>query len=270
MQKNKVVTNKSASSSQVKGGTKKISRRSMLKSLILVPLNLTLWLPAVKAQRIAGGFSGEKGIPDNRFAGSGAGQTRDLYTPNQPFGKAQGIVPGRVSWVWNPASTNTACANKPVPDDAAGVQYDAWFMDKNTNQKTVDQMLIAGLCSMTGKNEINKAWDAVFRFHNQKRGKGDVPYRKGEKIYIKLNRTSASGGMNTEYERRKDRPVTLSSETSPQIVLSTLRQLVNVAGVPQENIYVGDAMRNIYQDEYLKYHTEFPDVNYLSSFGSTH
>jgi hypothetical protein len=29
-------------------------------------------------------------------------------------------------------------------------------------------------------------------------------------------------------------------------------------------------MRNIYQDEYIKYHDEFPDVNYLSSFGATH
>jgi hypothetical protein len=48
-----------------------------------------------------------------------------------------------------------------------------------------------------------------------------------------------------------------------------LRQLVNVAGVPQECIYVGDTMRNLYQDEYLKYYAEFPKVNYLSSFGNT-
>ena len=206
----------------------------------------------IKAQKIFGEFSGETGIPEDIYSGLPASQTRDIYAPNQPFGKAQGILPGRVSWVWNPASTNSGCANKPVPADATGVKYDAWFMDNNTNQEAVDQMLIAGLCSMTGKKEIKYAWDAVFRFHNQKRGKGDVAYRKGEKIYIKLNRTSASGGMTAEYERRKDRPVTLSSETSPQIVLSTLRQLVNIAGVPQEDIYVGDAMRNIYQDEYLE------------------
>jgi len=270
MQKDKASPNNTVVSSPKKGGTKKLSRRSVLKSLILVPVNLTLWLPVVKAQRMVGVFPEGKAIPGDRFTGIPAGQANDLYSPNQPVGKAQGIVPGRVSWVWNPASTNPACANKPVPEDATGVQYDAWFMDKNTNQEAVDQMLIAGLCSITGKKEINNAWDAVFRFHNQKRGKGDVPYRKGEKIYIKLNRTSASGGMTAEYERRKDRPVTLSSETSPQIVLSTLRQLVNVAGVPQKDIYVGDAMRNIYQDEYIKYYTEFPEVNYLSSFGSTH
>ncbi len=24
------------------------------------------------------------------------------YAPNKPVGKAQGLIPGRVSWVWNP------------------------------------------------------------------------------------------------------------------------------------------------------------------------
>jgi hypothetical protein len=226
-------------------------------------------LPAIKAQKIFGEFSGEKGMPGDIYSGLPASQTRDIYTPNQPFGKAQGIIPGRVSWVWNPASTNPDCANKPVSSDTTGVKYDAWFMDENTKQEVVDKMLADGLSSMTGMKETNKAWDSVFRFHNRKRGKGDAAYRNGEKIYIKLNRTSASGGMNNEYERLKEKPLTLSCETSPQIVLSTLRQLVNVAGVPQEYIYVGDAMRNIYQDEYLKYYAEFPHVNYLSSFGST-
>jgi hypothetical protein len=270
MQKDKAVTNKSVSKSSMKKGAKKLSRRSVLKSLILVPVNLTLWLPAIKAQEIFGEFSGEKGMPGDIYSGLPASQTRDIYTPNQPFGKAQGIIPGRVSWVWNPASTNPDCANKPVPADVTGVKYDAWFMDTNTKQEVVDKMLADGLCSMTDKKEISKAWDSVFRFHNRKRGKGDVPYRKEEKIYIKLNRTSASGGMNNEYERLKEKPLPISCETSPQIVLSILRQLVHEAGVPQEYIYVGDAMRNIYQDEYIKYYTEFPRVNYLSSFGSTH
>ena len=108
MQKDKASPNNSVVSSPKKGGTKKISRRSVLKSLILVPVNLTLWLPVVKAQRMVGVFPEGKAIPGNRFKGLPAGQASDLYTPNQPFGKAQGIVPGRVSWVWNPASTNPA------------------------------------------------------------------------------------------------------------------------------------------------------------------
>ncbi len=113
------------------------------------------------------------------------------------------------------------------------------------------------------------AWNSIFRYHNLKRGKGDVTYKTGEKIYLKLNRTAASGAINKEYVRQKDKPLALAFETSPQIVHAMLRQLVNVAGVPQEAIFVGDTMRNLYQDEYLKYSAEFPKVNYLSSFGNT-
>jgi hypothetical protein len=112
------------------------------------------------------------------------------------MGKSQGLVPGRVTWVWNPESTNPDCANKPVSSDTPEVKYDTWFMDKNTSQGIIYQMLTAGLCSMAGKDKIVEVWDNVFRYHNQKRGKGNVPYLKGEKIYLKLNRTTASGGMD--------------------------------------------------------------------------
>jgi hypothetical protein len=142
-------------------------------------------------------------------------------------------------------------------------------MDKNTNQKIVDKMLEDGLCSISGKKTAAEAWKSIFRYHNQKRGKGESTYKNGEKIYLKLNRTAASGAIDKDYARKKDNPLALAFETSPQIVHAVLRQLVNVAGVPQECIFVGDTMRNLYQDEYLKYYAEFPKVNYLSSFGNT-
>ena len=31
--------------------------------------------------------------------------------PNMPFGKGNGINPGRVIWAWNPAATNENCKN---------------------------------------------------------------------------------------------------------------------------------------------------------------
>jgi hypothetical protein len=270
MQKEKPDRNKAVPGFKEKSGLKKISRRKALKSLVLAPFQFSLFLAAIKTRGNASGFSVETKLPGNIYPLIPGNQAEDLYKPNLPVGKAQGIIPGRVSWIWNPASTNPECANKPVSGDSPAEKYDAWFMDKNTSQQTVDQMLTAGLCSMAGKEKTAEVWDAVFRYHNQKRGKGDIPYRKGEKIYIKLNRTTASGGIDSEYNRLIDKPLPLACETSPQIVISMLRQLVNVAGIPQEFIYVGDAMRNIYQDEYIKYHTEFPQVNYLSSFGSTH
>ena len=269
MKKNNPVIDKTESSSSDKPAVKKISRREALKDLILFPVQWSLILAATRVDGYSRILSKDNRFPGNNYPINTDNLPEDIYAANRPFGKAQGIYPGRVSWVWNPSSTNPDCANKPVPANATGAKYDAWFMDRNTNQEVVDKMLAAGLCSMAGKEKTRDVWDTVFRYHNQKRGKGNVPYVKGEKIYIKLNRTSASGGMDSDYRRREDRPVTLSSETSPQIVLSMLRQLVHVAGVPQECIYVGDAMRNIYQDEYIKYYKEFPQVNYLSSSGST-
>lgn len=269
MKKNEAHKDKSVQGSPAMRGTKTLSRRTAIKRLIIAPVQFALFNQVIKAQGLAGIFPGAKDNPGVTPQGFDDKRPDALYTANQPVGMGQGIIPGRVSWVWDPASTNPACTNKPVSAKVSEDKYDAWFMDKNTNQEIVDRMLAAGLCSIAGKKDIGEAWNTIFRYHNQKRGKGNVSYSKGEKIYLKLNRTAASSGLDTGYERKKDKPLTLACETSPQVVLSMLRQLVHVGGVPQQYIYVGDAMRNLYEDEYLKYHAEFPEVNYLSSSGST-
>lgn len=246
---------------------KGMSRREVIKSLIFVPAGLSLFPSVIKANSATRISTGA--IPGDNYLPFSAVLNADLYTPNQPMGRGVGIIPGRVSWVWNPAATNPDCANIPLTDGMTEDKYDAWFMDRNTNQDIVDRMLAEGLCSISDRKNPADAWKAIFRHHNRNRGKGDIAYKKGEKIYLKLNRTAASGAINKEYERQKDKPLALAFETSPQIVHAMLRQLVNVAGVPQESIYVGDTMRNLYQDEYVKYYSEFPKVNYLSSFGNT-
>jgi hypothetical protein len=269
MKKNETPDNKHVYSSHEKQGPKILSRRKVIKSLMFVPIQISLFQSVIKAQGTTGLFSGAKDIHGNNQPGISGNLTEDLYTPNQPMGKGQGIMPGRVSWVWNPVATNPTCANLPLSAGMSEDKYDAWFMDKNTNQNIVDKMLADGLCSISGKKKTADAWNSIFRYHNLKRGKGDVTYKTGEKIYLKLNRTAASGAINQEYVRQKGNPLALAFETSPQIVHAMLRQLVNVAEVPQEFIFVGDTMRNLYQDEYLKYYAEFPKVNYLSSFGNT-
>ena len=268
MKKNEIPDYKNVNDSPDKQEAKTLSRRKAIKSLIFVPIQIGLFQSAIKAQGAASLFSGAKDIHGNNQPGISGNLAEDLYTPNQPMGKGQGIIPGRVSWVWNPSATNPSCANLPVSTVLSEDKYDAWFMDKNTNQDIVDRMLEEGLCSISGKTKTADAWNTIFRYHNLKRGKGDVTYKKGEKIYLKLNRTAASGAINKEYVRQKENPLALAFETSPQVVHAMLRQLVNVARVPQESIFVGDTMRNLYQDEYLKYYAEFPKVNYLSSFGN--
>lgn len=268
MKKSETPDDKNVKGSPELQEAKTLSRRRVIKNLIFLPIQISIFQSVIKAQGAASLLPDDKNITGDNYPGIPSKLAEDLYSPNKPIGKGQGIIPGRVSWVWNPAATNASCANLPLSAGLSEDKYDAWFMDRNTNQGIVDKMLSDGLCSIADKKMTSDAWNSIFRYHNVKRGKGDVAYKTGEKIYLKLNRTAASGAINKEYVRQKNEPLALAFETSPQIVHALLRQLVNVAGVPQESIYVGDTMRNLYQDEYVKYYAEFPKVNYLSSFGN--
>jgi hypothetical protein len=56
----------------------------------------------------------------------------------------------------------------------------------------------------------------------------------------------------------------IEDDTSPQAILALLRQLVNEAGVPQENIYIGNPIADIWNTLYDKFYAEFPDIHYVS------
>ncbi len=192
-----------------------------------------------------------------------------LEEPNSPMGNAQGINPGRVVWVWNPDATDE---NLPLDKYGKGAKY---YMDKYTNQDEVDKMLVAAVTKLTDESSVKEAWDEIFKYHNQKRGKGAVSYKAGEIVFLKINRTSSWGG---NFDRNSLERVTTNSnygicETSPQLVTSVLRHLVNEVGVAQENIVIGDPMKHIYESDYDKWHTEFPNITYLdvdrSSLGRT-
>ena len=171
MKKNETPDNKNVHDSPDKQEAKTLSRRKVIKSLIFVPIQISLFRSVIKAQGDASLFSGVSDIPGNNYPGIPEKLIEDLYSPNQPMGKGQGIIPGRVSWVWNPAATNPSCANLPVSTVLSEDKYDAWFMDKNTNQDIVDKMLADGLCSISGKKKTSDAWNSIFRYHTQKRGK---------------------------------------------------------------------------------------------------
>lgn len=182
---------------------------------------------------------------------------KSVHVANNPYGEAKGIFPGRVVWVYAPNATNENC----IPTTAGN----AWWSTENNNQVVIDGMISKVIQSLTGKTTDTDAWDAIFKYHNNTRGKGSVPYQQGEKIFIKINNVSGwFGNFST-----KDLSSVVNgsygiSETSPQVVLSVLRQLVNIVGVNQTDIYVGDPMRNTYKHSYDLWHNEFPDVHYMS------
>jgi len=165
-----------------------------------------------------------------------------LEGPNQPMGTGQGIHPGQVVWVHNPEATDETCSNRTD---------DHWYQDNNTQQPVVDQMLSDGLQRMTGTTTDAMAWDALFRYYNTNHGKGNVGYTAGEKIVIKIN-------LNGMYNSRSDRNI----NTSPQIAYSVLNQLINVAGVAQADISIGDPNVTMPNMHYDKLHSQFPNVIY--------
>ena len=185
----------------------------------------------------------------------------DPFGPNNPIGEAKGIYPGRVVWVHNPDATNEYASWQ----DLSRNNKDVWYSDANNNQDVIDAMFSQGIQTLTGETSDKTAWDAIFKYFNKNYGKGEVSYEEGEEIFIKTNATSTwtiNGDLSDDDTNNQYYGI---SETSPHVVLTVLRHLVNVVGVPQENISVGDPMKRIYKHAYDKWHAEFPDVIYLDN-----
>jgi len=145
--------------------------------------------------------------------------------PNSPMGIAKGIHPGRVVWTHEPAATSW--------DGRTG----AWWDDDNTSQDAVDYMVSKTIQTLTGETTDEQAWDALFRYCNHTRGRGDNGYRNGEKIAIKINmnqENSSSGNWSAA-----------AGNPSPHVICSVIRQLIEVVGVPGSAITIYDASRYI-------------------------
>jgi len=186
--------------------------------------------------------------------------------PNDPLGIAQGIHPGRVIWAHDPDATDW---------DGPGTGDGHWWEGNNTDIAVVDQMMFRSIRALTGENDITEAWDEIFRYFNQIHGKGNIGYQGGEKITIKVNLVGCIGVWGGDGVD----PVTYDlvsrmdyMNTSPQMMLSLLRQLVYEVGVNQADISIGDTLCYFPNQYYDICHDEFPDVRYLDyegKFGRT-
>lgn len=182
-----------------------------------------------------------------------------LLAENQSIGEAKGIFPGRVVWVWNNDATNENCTN---------VFGDGWFMPNNTNLQIVDTMARQAVLQLTGAETTKLAWEKLFSYYNSAAGKGDVCYSSGEKIFIKINFVSSSSStFSSDYTILNTNRYGMC-ETSPQVVLSVLRQLINDCGISQDKIFVGDPMKHIYKHVFELWHGEFQDVHYIDHLGA--
>ncbi len=178
----------------------------------------------------------------------------DPLGPNAPIGEAKGVMPGRVVWVHNPEATNENC----IP----WLYGDGYFLDKNADQELVDEMLKKAMLEVTGLDTEEEAWESVFTYFNSTHDKGDVGYAGGEKIFIKINAVHA-WNVNEDLSIKNDKAYG-NVDTSPQVILAVLRQLINKAGVPQEAIFIGDPFTNIFKHLHDKLYAEFPGIHYIS------
>jgi hypothetical protein len=192
--------------------------------------------------------------------------------PNQPIGKAFGVNPGRVVWIWNPESTNENCTTNFETKD--------WYWKpENIYEKVVGEMFSSAINKLTGKNKVADSWDLLFHYQNKKKLNNDSGYSKGEKIFIKINQGTARWLLNQDDKDRgyfypetlrpEDRRVRSSlapTETNPYVILEILRELINQSGVNQSDIAVGDPMSDIYGHNYDVWHKEFPEVAFIDKF----
>ena len=165
-----------------------------------------------------------------------------------PIGEARGIFPGRVVWTYDKKVTSW--------DGQTGHYWDANF----TDQKGIDKMLSSSLHLITGQKSDKKAWDALFVFFNKNHNKSDLHYSEGQKIVIKIN-------MNTARKSYESYEGENSINATPQVVLTMVRQLVDVAGVPDSCITVFDGTRYITDNIYDLCRKEFHGLKFVDKYG---
>jgi hypothetical protein len=193
---------------------------------------------------------------------------------NNPMGQGLGIFPGRVVWAWNPEATNASCDNTPG---------NSFWDYKNNDTLIIRGMVEESIAGLTGTTSLKAGWDSVFTFHNRKKNAVNRGYQTGETIFIKINQGTASWLLTAQEKANgfvlpSSGNITPSwranhfatTETGPFVVLNILRQLVNVAGVPQSNIYIGDPMAHIYHHNFSVWYNEFPNVNYADKTTEDH
>ena len=166
---------------------------------------------------------------------------------NNPVGTARGIFPGRVAWAHDPQA---------VQFMGRGL----WWDDENTIPGKVDTMYTYGLDAITGATRQDDGWDALFRFANERMGKGDFGYIPGEKIAIKVNLVMGLAGG-------KDKST--GPGPTPQLLHAIIRDLIEDVGFPGADITVFDVSARIpdYIMEPFKNHEneEYRNIKFIGN-----
>ena len=177
--------------------------------------------------------------------------------PNQPIGTGKGLYPGRVVW--------TRDAKAAI---WGGSGDGHWWETRATNETALDNMMSRAIRELSGQSSDTAAWDALFRNFKSTHGDGGGGYVKGEKVTIKANLVGCiytEKNIDTqsyEFVKKAD-----YMNSSPQVIVALLRQLVDKAGVAQQDISIGDTLALFPKPYYDICRREFPNVQYLDYTG---
>ena len=207
---------------------------------VLVAVVLSCWMTIVPSG-ITNSFAA---APDTTYVPA-VGFDWKPGASNQPIGVARGIYPGRVVMARNPEAAHWAGNWK--------LNEDQWWLDKNTDVGKVNEMLSATLQKLTETKKDKDAWDRIFKYYNGKsRGIASQGYKPGEVVLVKINLNNSSAAK-----------INNQTDATPQMILAMVRQLVNNAGVRQQDVLVYDARRPIYPYLLTEVWKEFKDVRFL-------
>jgi hypothetical protein len=176
---------------------------------------------------------------------------------NDPIGISRGVNPSRVVWVHDPDAT----------DWEGPSSGESCWEPPHTDQLVVEDMLSKAIRWLAGRPTEAEAWDALFRYTNLQNGLGDRGYGAGEKIVVKLNLTACyTSAQPNPASRQMTRHLDKAPVTSPQLTLALLKQLIDVVGVEQADIAVGDPV-TFFPQQWRDYITpHFPEIVFLDHY----
>ncbi|MBN2138946.1 MAG: DUF362 domain-containing protein [Sedimentisphaerales bacterium] len=191
------------------------------------------------------------------LTGQKEAKAAEPHTVNNPIGIGRGVHPGRVVWVHDPNATDWQ-------GPRVGDGY--WWQNDHTDQNVVDEMMAEAIMALAGERDIAPAWELLFRYFNKDKGRGDRGYAGGEKIMIKVNFVDMiSVWGNTDYDLVDHTPE--YAICSPHVMHALLDHLVNIVGVAESDISIGDPICMWCNEFYDMIHPDFPDVRYLDYRG---
>jgi hypothetical protein len=227
----------------IKSGVKRITRGTLAAGCgFLVIIALAAWT-LISIIDIGSAQNAPQKVSDFNFMPA---------QPNQPLGVARGIFPGRVVWTRDPQATHWAGHWKQNSDQ--------WWLDQNTDQARVDEMLAALLTKLTGTTNGGAAWQAVFQYYNlHSRELASRGYQAGEIVAIKINLNNSTKPDKTDNY----------IDASPQTILAMVRQLVHEGKVPPQDILIYDVRRYIPPYILAKVWHDFPEVRFVQQAAPT-